>query len=214
MITVYGYSASGNCHKLRLLLTQLERDYRWVEIDSARGETRTERFLARNPAGKVPLLELDNGEVLNESNAILYWLAAETRFFAGNPWQRAKILSWMFFEQYTHEPAIAVARFIHGWTPLDSPRRAELPGLIARGAQALAIMENHLQDAPWFSGRSYGIGDIALFPATDVAPQGGFDLQAYSAVRDWLARVRATPGFIAMPDPPPAVAALFASSPN
>lgn len=212
MITVYGFSASGNCHKLRLLLTQLGRDYRWVEIDSARGETRTERFLAKNPNGKVPLLELDNGEVLSESNAILYWLAAETRFFAGNPWQRAKALSWMFFEQYTHEPAIAVARFIRGWTSPDSPRRAELPALLERGTQALGVMEDHLTDAAWFSGRDYGIADIALFADTDVAHHGGFDLTPFPAVRDWLARVRATPDFIAMPDPDPEAAARMAMS--
>ena len=199
MITVYGFSASGNCHKLRLLLDQLGRDYRWVEIDSSRGETRTPEFLAKNPNGRVPIIELDDGRVMAESNAILFWLAEGTPFLPEDSWQRAQALSWMFFEQYSHEPYVAVARFIRGWTPLDSPRRANLSELQLRGHQALAVMERHLSAAAWFSGSDYGIADIALFAYTDVAAEGGFDLVAYPAVRDWLARVRATPDFIAMP---------------
>jgi len=199
MITVYGFSASGNCHKLRLLLEQLGREYQWVEVDSSRGETRTPEFLAKNPNGRVPIIELDDGRVMAESNAILFWLAEGTPYLPEDSWQRAQALSWMFFEQYSHEPYVAVARFIRGWTPLDSPRRASLPELQQRGHQALAVMERHLSAAAWFSGPDYGIADIALFGYTDVADEGGFDLVAYPAVRDWLARVRATPGFIAMP---------------
>ena len=199
MITVYGFSASGNCHKLRLLLEQLGRQYQWVEVDSSRGETRTPEFLAKNPNGRVPIIELDDGRVMAESNAILFWLAEGTPYLPEDSWQRAQALSWMFFEQYSHEPYVAVARFIRGWTPLDSPRRASLPELQQRGHQALAVMERHLSAAAWFSGPDYGIADIALFGYTDVADEGGFDLVAYPAVRDWLARVRATPGFIAMP---------------
>jgi len=199
MITVYGFSASGNCHKLRLLLEQLGREYQWDEVDSSRGETRTPEFLAKNPNGRVPIIELDDGRVMAESNAILFWLAEGTPYLPEDSWQRAQALSWMFFEQYSHEPYVAVARFIRGWTPLDSPRRASLPELQQRGHQALAVMERHLSAAAWFSGPDYGIADIALFGYTDVADEGGFDLVAYPAVRDWLARVRATPGFIAMP---------------
>src|SRR3546814_2596216 len=102
--------------------------------------------------------------------------------------------SWMFFEQYSHEPYIAVARFIRGWTPADSPRRAGLPQLRERGHQALAVMERYLMAAPWFSGADYGIADLALFAYTDVAAEGGFDLAAYPSVRSWLARVRQTTG--------------------
>jgi glutathione S-transferase len=211
-MNVYGFSASGNCHKLRLLLAQLGREHRWIEIDSSRGETRTADFLRRNPNGKVPLLERDDGSVLAESNAILCWLADGTRYFAGDAWQRAQTLSWMFFEQYSHEPYIAVARFICGWTAPDSPRRAELPRLRERGHAALAVMERHLAAHAWFSGADYGIADVALFAYTDVAHHGGFDLAPYPAIRDWLARVRATPGFVAMPDPAPAVASLIALS--
>jgi glutathione S-transferase len=212
MITGYGFSSSGNCHKVKLLLEQLGRDYRWIETDSSRGETRTPEFLAKNPNGRVPLIELEDGRRMAESNAILCWLAEGTPYFAGDAWQRAQALSWMFFEQYSHEPYIAVARFIRGWTPVDSPRRAELPKLRERGHQALAVMERHLLSAPWFSGAEYGIADIALFAYTDVAGEGGFDLAPYPALRDWLARVRATPGFVPMPPPDAQARALIDAS--
>ena len=203
MITVHGFSPSGNCHKARLLLEQLGRrpgrDYAWVETDSARGATRTPEYLAKNPNGKVPMVELDDGRVLVESNAILCWLADGTKFLPSDPWAKAQALSWMFFEQYSHEPCIAVARFIRGWTPLDSPRRADLPRLQERGAQALAVMEKHLQGAAWFTGDDYGVADIALFAYTHCAGDGGFDLSAYPRIGAWLERVRATPGFVPMP---------------
>ncbi len=212
MITVHGFSPSGNCHKVRLLLEQLGRDYRWIETDSARGATRSPAYLAKNPNGKVPMLELDDGRVLVESNAILCWLAEGTAFLPHDPWARAQALSWMFFEQYSHETYIAVARFISGWTPIDSPRRADLPRLRERGHQALAVMERHLAQHPWFTGDAYGIADIALFAYTGVAPHGGIDLAGYPAIGDWLERVRRTPRFVAMPDPDPNAAALIAAS--
>jgi glutathione S-transferase len=213
MITVYGYSVSGNCHKIRLLLEQLGREYRWIEVDSSKGETRTPEYLAKNPNGRVPMVEFEDGRILAESNAILCYLAEGTPYWPADAWQRAQALSWMFFEQYSHEPYIAVARFIRGWTPLDSPRRAaELPRCMERGNQALAVMDKHLSGAPWFTGTEYGIADIALFAYTDVAGQGGFDLGAYPAVGDWLARVRATPGFVAMPEPAGENAALIEAS--
>ena len=210
MITVYGYSVSGNCHKLRLLLEQLGHEYRWVEVDSSQGGTRTPEYLAKNANGKVPMLELEDGRILVESNAILCYLAEGSQYLPADAWLRAQALSWMFFEQYSHEPYIAVARFICGWTPLDSTRRADLPRLRERGNQALAVMEQHLQSAEWFTGADYGIADIALFAYTDVAHQGGFDLAVFPRVGDWLARVRATPGFVAMPEPAPENAALLA----
>lgn len=213
MITVYGYSVSGNCHKLRLLLEQLGREYRWIEIDSSKGESRTPEYLAKNPNGRVPIIELEDGRVLAESNAILCYLAEGTPFLPADKWQRAQALGWMFFEQYSHEPYVAVARFIRGWTPIDSPRRAaELPRCMERGNQALEVMEKHLSEHAWFTGPDYGIADIALFAYTDVAHHGGFDLTLYPKVSDWLARVRATSGFVAMPDPAPENAALLAAS--
>lgn len=212
MITVHGMSTSGNCHKLRLLLEQLGHEYNWIEVDSANGATRTPEYLARNPNGKVPMLELEDGRVLVESNAILCYLAEGSQYLPADAWQRAQALSWMFFEQYSHEPYVAVARFIRGWTPLDSPRRADLPRLIERGEQALAVMEKHLQSTRWFNGACYGIADIALFAYTDRAEDGGFDLAKFPFVSAWLARVRATPGFTPMPAVSDEVAARLASS--
>ena len=209
-LTVHGYSPSGNCHKLRLLLEQQGRGYRWIEVDIARGATRTARFLAKNPNGRVPMLELDDGRVLVESNAILWYLAEGTPFLPGDAWQRAQAMAWMCFEQYSHEPCVAVARFIRGWTPPDSPRRgAELARCHERGHAALAVMDRHLSEHDWFTGPRYGIADIALFAYTDVADHGGFDLAPYPALRAWLQRVRTTPGFVAMPEPPPENAALI-----
>jgi glutathione S-transferase len=210
MITLYGFSPSGNCHKVRLLLEQTGRPYRWIETDSSRGETRTPAYLALNPNGKVPLLVHDDGRTLAESNAMLCWLADGTQFLPADAWQRAQALSWMFFEQYSHEPCVAVARFIRGWTPADSPRRADLPRLRERGHQALAVMERHLQAADWFSGPAYGIADTALFAYTHCAADGGFDLAEYPRIGDWLARVRATPGFVPMPDLDDGARALLA----
>lgn len=198
-VTVHGMSASGNCHKVRLLLEQLGAPYRWIEVDSANGATRTPEYLAKNPNGKVPMLERADGAILVESNAILCWLAEGTPLLPADAWQRAQALSWLFFEQYSHEPYVAVARFIRGWTPPDSPRRADLPQLIERGGQALAVMEKHLRHAAWFTGEAYGVADIALFAYTHCAVDGGFDLAACPRITDWLARVRATPGFVPMP---------------
>ena len=199
MITIYGYSPSGNCHKLRMLLGHLGRDYRWIETDSPHGATRTPAYLAKNPNGKVPMIETDDGRVMVESNAILTWLADGTKYFGGDAWDRAQTLAWMFFEQYSHEPYVAVARFICGWTPIDSPRRADLPNLRQRGDHALGVMEKHLASNEWFSATGYGIADIALFGYTHCAEDGGFDLARYPNVVAWLDRVRAQPGFVAMP---------------
>lgn len=212
MITVYGYSPSGNCHKLRMLLGALGREYCWVETDSAHRASRTPDYLAKNPNGKVPMIELDDGRVLVESNAILCYLADGTRYFAGDAWQRAQTLSWMFFEQYSHEPYVAVARFICGWTPADSPRRAELANLREQGHRALAVMEKHLATNPWFSGSDYGIADIALFGYTHCASDGGIELAGCPAVCAWLDRVRAEPGFVPMPPIAVENAALIARS--
>jgi glutathione S-transferase len=189
-------STSGNCHKVRLLLEQLGARYDWIEVDSAQGQTRTPEFLALNPNGKVPVLQRADGRVLAESNAILFWLAEGTPFLPSDGWQRAQALSWMFFEQYSHEPYIAVARFISIWTPADSPRRDELPRLRERGHDALAVMERHLQGNAWFSGADYGIADIALFAYTAVAEDGGIGLSSYPAIQRWLQAVQAQPGFM------------------
>jgi glutathione S-transferase len=190
--------ASGNCYKLQLLLDQLGREYRWVDVDSAHGATRTSDYLAKNPNGKVPLLELEDGRRLAESDAILCWLADGTPFLPDDRWLRAQTLQWLFFEQYSHEPCIAVARFIRGWLPAEHPRQAEVPALLQKGRQVLAVMEQHLAGREWFVGDSYGIADIALYAYTHCAGDGGFELADFPNIRDWLARVRAQPGHTPM----------------
>lgn len=210
MIDVYGMGVSGNCHKVRLLLELLSKDYRWIEIDSAHGATRTAEFLSLNPNGKVPIVVLDDGRVLTESNAILYFFAQGTPWFEGDDFTRAQALSWMFFEQYSHEPYVAVARFIRGWTDPASERRgAELARCIERGHHALTIMERHLENAAWFSGPAFGIADIALHAYTHCAGDGGFDLWRYPAIEAWIARVAGVPGFVPLPGVTPEVASLL-----
>jgi glutathione S-transferase len=198
MITIYGMRTSGNCYKLQLLLDQLGQEYRWVDVDSAHGETRTSDYLAKNPNGKVPLLELDDGRRLAESDAILCYLAEGTPFLPDDSWLRAQTLQWLFFEQYSHEPCIAVARFIRGWLPAEHPRQAEVPALLQKGAQVLAVMEQHLTGREWFVGEHYGIADVALYAYTHCAGDGGFELADFPNIRAWLARVQAQPGHTPM----------------
>jgi glutathione S-transferase len=190
--------SSGNCYKVHLLLEQLRAAYRWIEINSAQGETRTPEYLAKNPNGKVPLLELDDGRHLAESNAILNYLADGSPYLPADPWRRANVLQWLFFEQYSHEPYIAVARFICNWLPADHARRAELPRLHERGRQALEVMEKHLAARDFFVDGGYSIADIALFAYTHCAADGGFDLAAYPAIGAWIERVLAQPRFVQM----------------
>ena len=195
---VYGTAASGNCHKVKLALDLLRIPYRWHEIDVLKGDTRTPQFLAMNANGKVPLLQIDEHTVLPESNAILCYLADGTDLWPGDRLQRAQVLQWMFFEQYTHEPAIAVARFIVAF--LKRPDDARLPGLHQRGHAALAVMEQHLTRHAFFAAERFSIADIALFAYTHKADEGGFDLAAYPAVNGWLDRCRAA-GATDMPAP-------------
>ena len=196
MITVYGMKASGNCYKVQLLLAQLGVDHRWVDVDSTRGETRTADFLAKNPNGKIPLLELEDGRRLPESNAILCYLADGTPFLPADRWDRAEVLQWLFFEQYSHEPYVAVARFIGKWLPADHPRRADLPRLRERAHQALAVMEQRLAGHDFLTDAGYTVADIALYAYTHDAPTGGVALSAYPGINRWLERVAAQPGFI------------------
>lgn len=199
MFTVYGMSDSGNCYKVKLALEQLALAYRWVEVDPARGETRSEKFLAINANGKVPVLALEDGTILPESNAILNYLAEGSRLLPAGRLERARVLQWMFFEQYSHEPFIAVARSILRYHPADSPRRAELPRLHERGNQALSVMDQHLRREPFFVAGRYSIADIALYAYTHCAADGGFDLDGLPAVRGWVDRVRNEPRHVPMP---------------
>lgn len=194
---VYGMAASGNCHKVRMALDLLGPPYRWQETDLMQGATRTPEFLAMNPNGKVPVLAIDGSTFLPESNAILCYLGEGTSLVPDDRLERARMLQWMFFEQYTHEPAIAVARFVRVFLGKhDDPR---LPELAKRGHAALGVMDQHLAGRDWFAGARLSLADLALFAYTHRAGDGGFDLSPYLAVRDWLARVAATPGITEMP---------------
>jgi glutathione S-transferase len=203
MYTVYGMSSSGNCYKVRLLLEQLRTPYQWLEIDTRSGLTRKPDFLARNPNGRLPLLELEPGQYLAESDAILFYLAENSVFWPVDSRQRAEVLQWMFFEQYSHEPYIAVARFICTALPAGHARRSELPHLLDRGNQALAVMQQHLARRQFFVADIYSIADIALYAYTHAAADGGFDLQRYPAIAAWLARVEQQPNFVRMPSMEP-----------
>lgn len=188
---LYDFLDSGNGYKARLLLHKLGLSYERIELDILKGETRTDAFLTKNPNGRVPALELDDGTVLPESNAILAYLADGSRFLPADRLRRAQCLQWMFFEQYNHEPSIAVARYILRHTPEDSPRRAELPTLAEKGNAALGVMERHLDGRRFFVGEQLSVADIVLYAYSHVADQGGFVLSRYPNVQGWLDRVAA-----------------------
>ena len=198
MIKLYGFSSSGNCHKVRLLLEQLNTPYEWHEIDILKGESQTPSFLAMNPTGQVPTLELAPGKYLVESNAMLCYLAEGTKYWPNDAYARAETLSWMFYEQYSHEPFIAVARFICKFLPPDDVRQAELPRLHERGEKALQVMEDHLSSRKYFVADQYTIADIALYAYSHCAEEGGFVLNQYPAVQHWIARVEQQENFIPM----------------
>ena len=202
MLRLYDNHLSGNGYKPRLLLAHLGRTYERIEIDILTGESRTPEFLALNPNGRIPVLELEDGICLAESNAILFYLAEGSRFLPADTLGRALVLQWLFFEQYNHEPNIAVARHWLRHIDMTESQRAQLPARQEAGHAALAVMERHLRQAPWFVGEAMTIADIALYAYTHVAEEGGFDLAAYPAVTAWLARVAAVPGHVAM-DPAP-----------
>ncbi|WP_338846771.1 glutathione S-transferase family protein [Massilia sp. W12] len=194
MLTVYGDIRSGNCYKIRLLLDLLGREYAWRHVDVLAGGARTAEFLALNPNGKVPLLQLEDGATLAESNAILYLLAQGSRFWPQDALLQARVLQWQFFEQYSHEPYIAVARFINLYLGLPAERRADYEAKQGPGHQALAVMETQLRQTPYLCGADYSIADISLYAYTHVAHEGGFDLSGYPALQAWLLRIAQQPG--------------------
>jgi glutathione S-transferase len=198
MLKVYGDLRSGNCYKVKLLLTQLGLPHEWLHTDIMQGETRTAAFLARNPNGKIPLLEFDDGECLAESNAILCYLAEGSPLLPAAGLGRARALQWMFFEQYSHEPYIAVARFIVRYLGRPADQELRLAEKMAPGYKALQVMEQHLASRQFFVDERYSVADIALYAYTHVANEGGFDLAGFPAVGAWLERVRSEPRYINM----------------
>lgn len=194
----YGDRRSGNCYKLVLTAALLAIEYEWCEIDILAGQARTREFLEKNPNGKIPLLELPDGRMLAESNAIINYLAAGSALLPTDTWQLAKVQQWQFFEQYTHEPTIAVARFIQTYEGLPEHRREEFGQKQLGGYRALDVMEQHLNARDFFVGDSPTVADISLFAYTHVAHEGGFDLDGYPAIRAWLERVETQDRFEAM----------------
>ena len=205
MLRLYDNHLSGNGYKPRLLLAHLGRAYERVEVDTLKGETRTPEFLARNPNGRIPVLELEDGTCLAESNAILFYLAEGSRFLPSDRLARALTLQWMFFEQYSHEPFIAVARHWIQHLEMTEAQRRELPVRQEGGRAALAVMERCLGRTDWFGGEAMSIADVALYAYTHVADEGGFDLTGFPRVRAWLDRVAGQPGHVPMNPAPEGV---------
>src|SRR5436190_17358609 len=207
MYTLYSMQRSGNCYKVRLALAQLDIPYRLTEVDILKGDTRTPEFLAKNPSGRVPLLEVAPGRYLPESNAILWYIAGGSSLAPEDRIERAEALQWMFFEQHSLEPNLGAARFwltmIKGGRDLQ---RHSLEDWMEKGYQALGVMEKHLAHHRFFAAHRYTIADIALYAYTHVAPESGFDLALFPAIHRWLRRVARQSGYISMTRRPAAVA--------
>jgi len=190
MYTLYDYPPSGNCYKPRLLMNQLEMTFERVTIDTQTSQTRTPEFLLINPNGKVPALKLQDGTIMTESNAILWYLAENTTFLPESRLKRAQVLQWMFFEQYSHEPYIATLRNWISYSNQSEELAREIQAFRPKGYAALDVMERHLESSSFMVGESYSIADIALYAYTHVAHEGEFDLSSHVAIRKWLDRIK------------------------
>ena len=194
---LYDNIESRNGYKVVLLLNHLGRPFERVEVDIFKGESRTPEFLAKNPAGKIPALELDDGTVLAESGAILWYLAEGTDFLPEDPIDRAQVLRWICFEQNAHETSIAESRFIRNHPELSQGREGDiLAEKQKRGNAALALMEQHLGAHEFFASGRYTLAAMAPYGYTSVAGEGGFDRSQYPAVGAWMARIEAQPGYV------------------
>ncbi len=197
MLTLCGFLRSGNVYKVRLLLAQLGIPHRCVEVSQLTADTARPVFRAINPVGKVPTIVFDDGRMLSESGAILHYLANGARFRPQDPWDQAQVLRWMFFEQYSREPAIAVNRALRVARAGDG-REGQIAWNHQRGMAALGVMDAHLAVHPWFGPGRYAIADIALYACTHVADEGGFDLAGFPHLNRWFAEVRAQPDHITL----------------
>lgn len=197
MLTLYSMQVSGNAYKPRLLMALLGIPFRIIDVNTYDGSTRKPEFLEKNPIGRVPLLEFEDGRRLAESNAILLHLAEGTPYIPADSFDRAKMYEWMFFEQYSHEPAIAVRRSI-----LTAPERAHmrtlerLKQLLDAGNFALGVMERRLAKADWLAGDRYSVADISLYAYTHDAGAGGYELSQFPGIQAWIARVSSQPGHV------------------
>lgn len=195
---IYGDVQSGNCYKVKLLLSLLNIKHEWLHINILNAETQTSDFLFMNPNGKIPVLILNDGKILTESNAILGYLAEDTQFIPSDRYKKAKMYEWLFFEQYSHEPTIAVARFIKKYLGLPQGRLEEYKNLLPKGNKALSIMENSLSKSKFLIGDNITLADISLYAYTHVAHEGGFDLSLYPNIQAWCARIKCLSNYINM----------------
>jgi glutathione S-transferase len=193
---LYNSAVSGNCYKVRLLLAQLGLEYETVDVSVVDRSNRAELLGDLNPGLRVPTLVLDDGRPLAESNAILWYFADGTPYVPDDPYERAQVLQWMFFEQYSHEPYLAVVRFWLRYSGEPEKYAGRIPGRMPGGYAALDAMERHLDGRAFLVAERYSIADIALYAYTHVADEGGFDLEPYPAIRAWLARVASQPGHV------------------
>ena len=200
MYRVYGDLKSGNCYKIKLLMDLLCIEHEWVHVDVLSGETQSDTFKDMNRNGKIPVLQISGNEYLSESNAILNYLAEGTPFLPADKLARARVLEWQFFEQYSHEPFIAVARFINKYLGLPDDRLADYEAKQEGGHKALAVMEQQLNETDFLVGDAVTIADISLYAYTHVAYEGGFDLSKYPAINQWISRISSIENFVAMPE--------------
>jgi glutathione S-transferase len=199
---LYGMTISGNCWKASQILRLTGHDFEWIETDTNRGDTRTAEYLALNPQGEVPLVVLNDGAVITQSNAILSHFAEGTAWMPPAGLARTRVLQWLFWEQYSHEPYVAVARNLITYRGRPADQAARLAQCAERGAKALAVMEQRLAGHDWLTDAGPSIADLALFAYTHVADEGEFELSAYPGVAAWVARVTAVPGIVTLPRPP------------
>lgn len=195
MYKLFNFQSSGNCYKIRLLLNQLGIEYESISVDILKGESRTKDFLKINPNGRVPVLQVGD-KYLPESNAAIWYLAEKSKLIPSDRFERAQVLQWMFFEQYSHEPYIATVRY---WVSILKDKSGKLSQIEQRmplGYAALNAMETHLQEHDFFAGNLYSIADIALYAYTHVAEEGEFDLAPYNNIKRWFNRVESQSGYV------------------
>lgn len=198
MYKVYGDIQSGNCYKIKLLMSLLEIEHEWLHVGILKGETHSDEFKKMNPNARIPVLVLNDGRTLTESNAILNFLAEGSELRPADRLLRAQVLQWQFFEQYSHEPYIATARYINKYLGLPDERRAEFDAKQDGGHKALAVMEQQLSKTDYLVGDTLTIADISLYAYTHVAHEGGFDLGSYASIGKWIERIEQHSNYFAM----------------